>query len=245
MRRIAIACWLGLAGLGVARSEPERESVADSTGGHAPESEVAAVTAPAPSPSEAASATGLSASETAARAGSPLAFLKAHDADVQKLLSSADSDSLPPRLRARVVEQINSAFDFQELSRRTLGDIWEQRSADERATFVATYRGIVEEQNFDSFVKFYRDGKIQYLSEEVTDSTASVASQIPADREFHDITYQLHRVDGRWRIYDLVIDDVSTADGNHRRYTRYIAKHSYDKLIAQLESQLARLRGQN
>ena len=160
---------------------------------------------------------------------------------VQKLLARSPGDTLPPRLREPVSEMINAAFDFQELSRLTLGAHWIERTPEERAEFVSVYRGIVEKRNFDSFVKFYREGNIQYLTEEVSADKASVDAQIPVNRELVDITYRLHRIDDRWRIYDLVIDDVSTAEGNRKMYSRYLAKHSYAELVDRLKVQLARL----
>ena len=164
-----------------------------------------------------------------------------HASGVQKLLASSPGDTLPPRLREPVSEMINAAFDFQELSRLTLGAHWIERTPEERAEFVSVYRGIVEKRNFDSFVKFYREGNIQYLTEEVSADKASVDAQIPVNRELVDITYRLHRIDDRWRIYDLVIDDVSTAEGNRKMYSRYLAKNSYAELVYRLKDQLARL----
>ena len=55
------------------------------------------------------------------------------------------------------------------------------------------------------------------------------------------ISYDLHRRENQWRIYDLTIDGTSTAEGNRRRYERYIKKKSYEQLIGQLDKQLARL----
>ena len=72
--------------------------------------------------------------------------------------------------------------------------------------------------------------------------TAVVAALAPVRREQIALEYKLQRMEGVWRIYDLVIDGVSTAEGNRRRYARYIEKNGYEKLIAQLDKQLARLR---
>ena len=59
-----------------------------------------------------------------------------------------------------------------------------------------------------------------------------------------EITYHLHRPpDGPWLVYDLAVDGASTADGNRRRYARYIKKQSYEALIEQLQRQLDKLVG--
>ena len=172
----------------------------------------------------------------------PIAFLKDHDAEVQAILAAAPADSLPPALREKLKKHINAAFDFRELSRLALGDHWEKRSPAERDHFAATFSSIIREQNFASFSRYYREGEIRYESAEVQADAAVVQAMAPVRREQIEIEYKLHRVEGLWRIYDLVIDGVSTAEGNRRRYARYIEKNGYDKLIAQLDKQLARLR---
>ena len=104
-----------------------------------------------------------------------------------------------------------------------------------------TFSGIIREQNFDSFLRYYREGKITYQSEEVENGNAVVTAAVPLEREQVEIVYKMHLVEKAWRVYDLVIDGVSTAEGNRRRYARYIEKKGYERLIAQLDKQLDRL----
>ena len=68
-----------------------------------------------------------------------------------------------------------------------------------------------------------------------------VTAAAPLEREQVEIVYKMHLVEKAWRVYDLVIDGVSTAEGNCRRYARYIEKKGYERLIAQLDKQLDRL----
>ena len=184
----------------------------------------------------------IAASAAAADEDDPIAFLKSHDAEVQAILAQAPADSLPPAMREELKKHINAAFDFRELSRLALGEHWEKRSPAERDHFAATFSSIIREQNFASFSRYYREGEIRYESAEVQGDAAIVQALAPVRREQIAIEYKLHRVEGLWRIYDLVIDGVSTAEGNRRRYARYIEKNGYDKLIVQLDKQLARLR---
>ena len=171
-----------------------------------------------------------------------ISFLKQHDAEVQAILAEATADTIPPALRENIKGHINAAFDFPELSRLALGTHWQERTPEDRDHFIQTFSGIIEEQNFDSFVQYYREGKITYESAELDGDATVVVAKVPLQREEIEIVYKLHQVQKAWRVYDLVIDGVSTAEGNRRRYARYIEKKGYEKLIAQLDKQLARLR---
>ena len=181
------------------------------------------------------------AEEPAGDPGEPesaIPFLRAQDQAVREILAASPSDTLSAEHRRQVKERINLAFDFAELARLSLGDHWEGRSEAERSGFVDTFRRIVEERNLDSFVRYYREGGIEYRGEEIAGDRATVEATAPLRRERVPVTYHLHRVDGGWRIYDLAIDGAGTAAGNRRQYARYIERHSFEKLLQRLKSQL-------
>ena len=168
----------------------------------------------------------------------PTEFLQSHDKEAQAILA-ATGDTLTDGSREKMRSHIFSAFDFDELSRLSLGKHWVERSPEERAEFVRLSSRLVEEQNLDTFVSYHRRGDTLYTGEIVAGSTASVTATVPLDKgDQVEITYHLHQLDGKWRVFDLAVDGASTADGNRRRYARYIKKKSYEALIQQLNKQL-------
>ncbi len=176
---------------------------------------------------------------------SPIHVLKEHDRAVQAILDSTGGDSLNLAVRQRIKNHINATFDFKELSKLSLGPHWMERSSAEQQHFVSVFSGIIQEQNFESFLRYYRESEISYHDERIDSTFATVNALVPLKAEQVEITYHLHRVDGEWRVYDLLIDGSSTAAGHRRRHIRYIAKYSYERLVEQLEKQLARQTGGN
>ena len=173
---------------------------------------------------------------------SPTAFLQDHDAASQRILEKSEDDSLSAEFREVVRAHIFSAFDFDELSRLSLGSHWAERTAEERSEFVHLSTRLVEEQNLDTFVSYYRRGATVYNGETVNGSTASVTATVPLEKgDQVEITYHLHRLHGEWRVFDLAVDGSGTADGNRRRYARHIKKKSYESLIQMMNKQLDRL----
>ena len=191
---------------------------------------------------QALGATRAAACSTETGAMTPIGFLRSHDARAEEILAPAPDDSLSADLREQIKAHINTAFDFAELSRLALGDHWSERSPAERAEFVAVFSNIIREGNFDTFLNYYRKGTIDYRGEEISGTRATVDAVVPLDQgDEIELVYKLHQVHGRWRVYDLVIDDASSADGHCRRHARYLKKHTYDELIQALRNQLERL----
>ena len=172
----------------------------------------------------------------------PLDFLRAYDAVACSILAQTTSDTLTATQRQQLKKHINSAFDFAELGKLALGVHWERRSEDEKALFVDTFASIVGENNFTSFVDYYNKKiKIEFLDEEVEQNKALVRAKVPNRNDTVDIVYLMHHREGQWRVYDLVIDDASTATGYQKRYARYLNKKPFEQLLAQLEKQRERL----
>ncbi|MCC7263801.1 MAG: ABC transporter substrate-binding protein [Candidatus Latescibacteria bacterium] len=172
----------------------------------------------------------------------PIVYLQGRDAQAQTIVKQAPTGPLPPALRQQLDNHINEVFDFSELSRLSLGSEWDKRSAAERQRFVEVFAAIIREKNYTSFLRYYREGKITYKEKKVEGERATVQAVVPLKQEQVAIGYLLRATQGQWRVYDLVIDGASTADGYQRQYSRYLQKHTYEQLIQQLGKQLDSLR---
>jgi len=51
------------------------------------------------------------------------------------------------------------------------------------------------------------------------------------------INYQLHDVDGQWKVYDMVIDHVSIVSNYRAQFERVIAKSSVKELLQRIKQQ--------
>ena len=171
----------------------------------------------------------------------PIVFLRAHDIQVQTLLTQS-GDSLTVQSQAQIKALINGIFDFSELSRQALGDHWQKMTPEEQSSFTSTFSGIIQEKNFDAFVRYYRDGEITYKTATVEHTTAVVMGTVPVRDSTVEIQYLLHQQEDKWHIYDLIIDGASTIKGYQRQYTRFLKKKTYKQLIERLNKQLAAIR---
>jgi len=82
----------------------------------------------------------------------------------------------------------------------------------------------------------YQDEKIIYLTEAVDHDQAQVKTKIVSSRgEPTAITYQLHRVQGEWKIYDVVVEDISLVVNYRSQFSRILAKGGFDDLLRQLK----------
>ena len=56
--------------------------------------------------------------------------------------------------------------------------------------------------------------------------------------EESSIDYKLHPVNGQWRVYDMVIDDLSITRSNRSQFYKEIRKTSFEGLVKKLKDKL-------
>jgi len=62
--------------------------------------------------------------------------------------------------------------------------------------------------------------------------------------EEFSINYKLHRAGEDWRVYDLVIENVSLVNNYRSQFNRILTNSTYDELISKIKAKLSEKRDQ-
>jgi phospholipid transport system substrate-binding protein len=130
-------------------------------------------------------------------------------------------------------------FDWHEIARQSLGKQWPKASGREEE-FVAALAEFLGNAYVDK-IGSYRDEKILFVQEVVDQERAQVMTKIvPTKGDPTAINYRLHRVDDEWKVYDVVVEDISLVVNFRSQFNRILAKGSFDDLLKQLREKEAR-----
>jgi len=137
--------------------------------------------------------------------------------------------------RDKLREVIYQRFDFTEMARRSLGSEWRRRSAEEQKEFVKLFTGLLERAYLDN-IESYNGEKFRYLKEQEDNNHAEVDTKIIDNKgqEF-SINYRLHKVNGDWKVYDVVIEDISLVNNYRSQFNRVLATSSYEELVNRMK----------
>jgi phospholipid transport system substrate-binding protein len=129
-------------------------------------------------------------------------------------------------------------FDFDEISRRALSRHWTARSPEEQVEFVRLFTDLLE-RSYIGRIESYAGEKIVYVNELVDGSYATVRSKVLAARRTADtpVDYRLHLVQGRWKVYDILIDNVSFVATYRSEFARILQREPYAELVERLRKQ--------
>ena len=119
---------------------------------------------------------------------------------------------------------INEVFDWQELSRRTLGREWRKFKPEQQKEFVSLFETLLQSTYADR-VLAYTSEKIEFGKEtELKKGRVEVESYIiTTDNKKIPLFYRLTNKSGQWRVYDVVIEGISMIK-NYRGQFREILK---------------------
>ena len=130
----------------------------------------------------------------------------------------------------RLKEIINPIFDYEEMARRTLGAHWRRRAAAEQQEFVKLFRAFLE-KIYAEKVDLYEGERVVFGRETIDQDFAEVESKVTnAKGEESPIVYRLKRNDGKWKVYDAVIENISIVNNYRSQFDRVITKSSFDEL---------------
>jgi phospholipid transport system substrate-binding protein len=137
--------------------------------------------------------------------------------------------------RNKLKEVIYQRFDFTEMAKRSLGSEWRRRSPEEQKEFVKLFTDLLERAYLDQ-LESYNGEKIQYLKETEDDNRAQVDTKVIDNkgREF-SVNYRLHNRNGDWKIYDVVIEDISLINNYRAQFNRVLAKSPYEDLVNRMK----------
>lgn len=165
-----------------------------------------------------------------------LEMVKSRDRAIQAIVrSETGGDTAEERAELKAI--VGELFDFETFSRESLGRDWAARTAAEREEFIAVNRRLIE-KNYADPALYTKAEKIDYTGVEVEDAEAIVKTEVHYKRETSTIDYKLHLVEGKWLIYDMVIDELSVARSNRSQFRREIRKSNFAGLLKKLKQKL-------
>jgi len=165
-----------------------------------------------------------------------LEMMKDRDHSIQEIVRSETGGETEAE-RKRLKALVGSLFDFRRFSQLSLGRHWKERTEDERAEFTDLCKRLVE-KNYADPKLYTKSEKIDYIDAEVDGTDALVKTMVYYKSEQSAIDYKLHLVDGKWLIYDMVVDDLRVSRNNRSQFSKEIRKSSYEGLVRKLKDKL-------
>lgn len=143
----------------------------------------------------------------------------------------------PFHLHQLVEEILIPHADFQRMAQLALGKHWRTTDANQRSEFVVQFRQILI-RTYATAVQMASLEAIHYLPSRAgaKPSTMTVRTEVRRPGEpIVAINYSLYQTDGKWLVYDIIVDGMSLVSNYRSTFSEEIQNKGFAGLIAMLE----------
>ena len=135
-----------------------------------------------------------------------------------------------------VEKKVLPHFDFVRMTRLAVGRNWREADPEQQKLLVNEFRGLLV-QTYAATFTAYKDQVIEYrpLRSQPGDTEVVVKSQIqqPGGRPI-TVDYRMHRLDSGWKVYDVVVGELSLVQNYRGSFETEVRKGGIDGLIKTL-----------
>jgi phospholipid transport system substrate-binding protein len=141
-------------------------------------------------------------------------------------------------------EIVYKHFDMGELCRLSMDKHWKPLSPAQRKEFVDVFTKLIVQNAVLASEKYTGEQVVNYLKQQYINkdkTRARVVTSVYVEDEDVDVTvtYLLIKTPTGWRIYDIIMDDVSLMENYKQQFDRIITSSSYQNLLAKMRKKLA------
>ena len=169
------------------------------------------------------------ASVLAFAAEDPVNAVKKKDAELQTLLKKSSRNA---KETERVKSLLNDSFDFALLAKKSLskGD-WDKQDAASQEKFVAEFQRMVRNSSAKRLELYRADSTVYEPAKMKGTDEARVVAHLWNKGKESVLEYKMSLVNGNWKAWDLVIDDLSTARNYKEQFGQILKTKSFAELI--------------
>lgn len=156
--------------------------------------------------------------------------------EVRKIVNDKEMKKNEAKRRQALRKTISTIFDYGEMAKRSMGRHWNPRSAAEKKQFVDLFTNLLE-NSYVGKVEAYSNEKMVFLKENEDGEYAEVKSKIITDkRDEYTFDYRLLKQNGKWMVYDIVVEGVSLVSNYRTQFNKIISSDGYPALLKKLQT---------
>ncbi len=169
-------------------------------------------------------------------AAAPLDTVKT---EVNKVLDVLRNKSLKEEVKKEKLREIyKEMFDQVELSKWSLGRNWNKLTEAQRQEFIPLFEQVLEKAYIDKILA-YTNEKILFDREtKISENRVEVKTRIVTSSKEIPINYRVLQSGGTWKVYDVVIENVSLVQNYRSQFSDILSKNTPEQLIEILQKKV-------
>lgn len=151
----------------------------------------------------------------------------------------AEVNKNPQLINDLVNRQLAPYFDFEMITRSAVGRDWAKATPAQQQALISGFR--------ETLIRTYANALLKYSDEEIVYQAAKPGTRTgtvvvptvvrsPRGAPEIPIDYRMHKEGGDWKVYDVIIDNVSLITNYRSQFRTTIGRSGIDGLIRELDA---------
>ena len=129
-------------------------------------------------------------------------------------------------------------FDEMEFSRRTLTRNWNKFTPEQRREFVDLFEQVLEKTYLDRILEYSNEKIVFYKETMIGEDKAEIQSKVIASSKEVPIYYRTILKNGKWKVYDVVVENVSLVQNYRTQFNEILAGGTPEQLLETLRKKV-------
>ncbi len=179
----------------------------------------------------------------AARADDPQATVQQLIQSIQMMHHQKPLTAEQQQANEQLSRQAVAYLNLRQVSQKTLGKYWKQRSKEEQDRFVQLLGDLFRYVAFPNSSKFFGAMNLTYAPTRMDGKRATVLLTVLHSEEGEvGLEFVLEQNSRRWKVVDVVLDGVSMRNNLRAQFYKVLKQHDYRELLRRLEKKLKSVR---
>lgn len=159
----------------------------------------------------------------------PKAIIEKSTTAIRELVLKSTNEE---EMRKNVEGLLEGFVDFDEFGKLCLGKRWEGLTGEQQKSYLVEFRILLKRTYLKRFkpgkdfkVNFKGDAKYNKRKDRAEVKTVIISGEVEAD-----VDYRFHS-NGGWKVYDIVVDDVSMRRNYRKSFVNVLKKDGFDALL--------------
>lgn len=143
----------------------------------------------------------------------------------------------PQELNTLIKKHLLPVVDVDYMAQLTLGRYWRQLSSDQRQKFIKAFTNMMIAVYGDALLRLKSGENMEYKPVRAPDD----AKRVPFTAVYHapngpdiNLTLKLHLVNGQWKVYDVLGENLSFIANYRNQFTSHIRSAGLDQFVQKM-----------
>ncbi len=158
--------------------------------------------------------------------------------EVQRVVRVAPKDASGDEIDQSLRKVIAPIFDFDEMSKRSLGVNWKAATPSEQAQFTELFSELLAKNYLKQIRMTAATSHYEILHANEDTKKAVVQTKVNNDKGTLKVDYRLYNKGKGWKVYDVIVENIGLVSNYRSEFSEIVQKDKMSGLIQQLKKKI-------